>query len=525
MLQFIDVRTKRLTSAALPENAPLGHQDPAWRPDGSAVLYVVNARNGSAGAPAIWRYVVATKTTVPFTSAGYTAPAWSPDGRYVAAVRTTSLGTDVVILDAKGAELARVTTDGRSSGPTWSPDGTQLAFLRLSGVTVDLQLATLERAANGTVSVAKTDALTTFSGLDGNSRPAWWAPAPPPAASPSAVPSPNPVAIVTSSYLEMLADRSAAVGSVLCVGIDPTPDSVPDGFPRTLAGVERFALLIVEAAAPVAAAMKPNLAFFEAFGSPGLAALERVRAAIPAGVPVIADAKRGDVETTVARQAVALFDHLGVDAVTASPYLGLGALGPFLERSGRFTYVLCRTSNRAAGELQDLVVAAEPDRGFPAEPLHRRVARLVAAAGLGNRAGLVVGATAPAELAGLREIVPGLAFLVPGVGAQGGEAADVLASGVATAGPAGGRPGGGLLVNVSRGIAGAALGKPPAGGPDDPGERLAEARPARGPRACLCYAEPAASRARMHGRSGPDLVVRGSPRCRTSAPSSWSSSS
>jgi Tol biopolymer transport system component len=110
----------------------------------------------------------------------------------VAAVRTTSLGTDVVILDAKGAELARVTTDGRSSGPTWSPDGTQLAYLRLSGVTVDLQLATLQREANGNVSVVKTEALTTFSGLDGNSRPAWWAPAPPPAASPSAAPAASP---------------------------------------------------------------------------------------------------------------------------------------------------------------------------------------------------------------------------------------------------------------------------------------------------------------------------------------------
>ncbi len=280
---------------------------------------------------------------------------------------------------------------------------------------------------------------------------------------------------MTAGYLELLANRTAAVGSVLCVGIDPTPDALPDGFPEGLAGVERFALLIVEAAAPVAAAMKPNIAFFEAFGSPGLAALERVRAAIPAGVPVIADAKRGDVETTVARQAVALFDGLGVDAVTANPYLGLGALAPFLERPGRFTYVLCRTSNRAAGELQDLVVAIDPERGFPAEPLHRRVARLVAAAGLGDRAGLVVGATAPAELAGLRDLVPGLAFLVPGVGAQGGEAADVLVRGVATAEPAGGRPGGGLLVNVSRGIAGAALGDAAGGRSGNPGERLAEA--------------------------------------------------
>jgi orotidine-5'-phosphate decarboxylase len=280
---------------------------------------------------------------------------------------------------------------------------------------------------------------------------------------------------MTDPYLARLAARTVEVGSVLCVGIDPPPDSIPAGFPHGLAGVERLARLIVEATAPVAAAMKPNLAFFEAFGSPGLAALERVRAAIPAGIPVIADAKRGDVETTVARQAVALFERLGVDAVTASPYLGIGALEPFLEREGRFTYILCRTSNAAAGELQDLVVAADPGHGFPAEPLHRRVARLVAAAGLGERAGLVVGATAPAELAGLRAIVPGLAFLVPGVGAQGGAAADVLAPGPATAAPAGVRPGGGLLVNVSRGIAGAALGEPPPGRPADPGERLAEA--------------------------------------------------
>ncbi len=276
-------------------------------------------------------------------------------------------------------------------------------------------------------------------------------------------------------YLERLASRTAQVGNALCVGIDPVPDALPAGFPAGLAGVEQFARLIVEASAPVAAAMKPNLAFFEAFGSEGLAALERVRATIPAGIPVIADAKRGDVETTVTRQAVAIFDRLGVDAVTANPYLGLRALDAFLDRAGRFTYVLCRTSNPAAGELQDLIVAADPGRGFPAEALHRRVARLVAAAGLGDRAGLVVGATAPAELAGIRSIVPGLAFLVPGVGAQGGEAADVLVHGSATAAPAGARPGGGLLVNVSRGIAGAALGQPPAGSSPDPGERLAEA--------------------------------------------------
>jgi orotidine 5'-phosphate decarboxylase subfamily 2 len=259
------------------------------------------------------------------------------------------------------------------------------------------------------------------------------------------------------------------------VGIDPTPEALPAGFPRSVAGIERFARLLVEASAPVAAAYKPNVAFFEALGSAGLAVLERLRAIIPEGIPVLADVKRGDVETTVARQAIACFDVLDADAVTVSPYLGLAALDAFLDRADRFAYILCRTSNPGAGEIQDLLVAADPVLEAPAEPLHRRVARRVAAAGLGERAGLVVGATAPAELAGLRSLVPGLAFLVPGVGAQGGDAEAVLRDGRAGAAPAGGRPGGGLLVNISRGIAGAALGPPEPGEPRDPGDRLAAA--------------------------------------------------
>jgi orotidine-5'-phosphate decarboxylase len=275
-------------------------------------------------------------------------------------------------------------------------------------------------------------------------------------------------------YLARLARRSGAARTVLCVGIDPTPELLPEGWPAGLPGIERLARLIVEAAGPHAAAVKPNLAFFEAFGSAGLAALERVLAATPPGVLVVADAKRADVETTAARQAVALFDALGADAVTVSPYLGLGALEAFVGRADRFAYVLCRTSNPGAGELQDLVVTADASLGAPAEALHRRVARRVAAAGLGERAGLVVGATAPAELAEIRALAPGLAFLVPGVGAQGGDVAPVLAAGPATSGPAGAGAGGGLLVNVSRGIAAAAR-RGSDTGPADPGERLAEA--------------------------------------------------
>jgi orotidine 5'-phosphate decarboxylase subfamily 2 len=276
---------------------------------------------------------------------------------------------------------------------------------------------------------------------------------------------------VTEPFLARLARRVEVAGTVLCVGIDPTPEMLPEGWPTGLPGIERLARLIVEAAAPHAAAVKPNLAFFEAYGSAGIAALERIVGAVPPGVLVIADAKRGDVETTVARQAVALFDALGADAVTVSPYLGLGALEAFVARADRFAYVLCRTSNPAAGELQDLVVAADTTLGAPAEALHRRVARRVAAAGLDDRAGLVVGATAPEELAGIRRLVPSLAFLVPGVGAQGGDARPVMTSGPATAGTAGAGPGGGLLVNVSRGISGAVGGRR-ASAAGDPGELL-----------------------------------------------------
>jgi len=276
---------------------------------------------------------------------------------------------------------------------------------------------------------------------------------------------------VTSTYLERLGARTRATGTVLCLGLDPDPEGLPPGFPRSLAGIERFAALLLEAAGPHAAAVKPNLAFFEAYGSGGMAALERLRAALPADLPVVADAKRGDIGSTAARQAVALFDVLGADAVTVSPYLGAEAIAPLLERGDRFAYVLCRTSNPGAGELQDLALTADAATGAPGEPLHARVARLATGWGLGDTVGLVVGATAPAELATIRAIAPGLPFLVPGVGAQGGAIEPVLEHGPATGAPWAAQGGGGLLVNVSRGIAGAAL----EGGSGDPFERVAAA--------------------------------------------------
>jgi orotidine-5'-phosphate decarboxylase len=169
---------------------------------------------------------------------------------------------------------------------------------------------------------------------------------------------------------------------------------------------------------------------------------------------------------------MALFDVLGADAVTVNPYLGSEAVEPLISRGDRFAYVLCRTSNPGAGELQSLEVAADPAIGAPAEPLYARVARRASGWGPGGTVGLVVGATAPAELEKIRAIAPELALLVPGVGAQGGEVEPVLRHGPAVAPPAGERQGGGLLVNVSRGIAAAASGLER---PSDVAERLAAA--------------------------------------------------
>jgi orotidine-5'-phosphate decarboxylase len=256
----------------------------------------------------------------------------------------------------------------------------------------------------------------------------------------------------------------------LCLGIDPDARALPDGFTTDVAGVEAFARLVLDAAGSAASAVKVNLAFFEAWGSEGLAALERLRARIPADLPFIADAKRGDIGSTGEQHARALFDHLAADAVTVSPYLGRDAVGPFLERSDRFVYLLCRTSNPNAADLQSLVVSADAATGVPAEPLALRVARLAGAwQHHDGTVGLVVGATAPEGLDAVRRTAPGLPFLAPGVGAQGGDESAVMRAGPATEAPGSEVAGGGLLVNVSRGIAGAARGA------TDPGEAMSAA--------------------------------------------------
>jgi orotidine 5'-phosphate decarboxylase subfamily 2 len=241
--------------------------------------------------------------------------------------------------------------------------------------------------------------------------------------------------------LERLRARREALGAPLCLGIDPHPDQLPEELPHTVVGVEAFARGIIEAAGEHAVAIKINVAFFEALGAEGWAALQRVRHDVPRGVLCILDAKRGDIGSTAERYAAGLFGRLEADAVTLSPYLGEDAVTPFLDYPDRLVYLLTRTSNPSAAQLQELSVDGEP--------LHLRVARWAAGIWGDGRVGLVVGATAPQELAQIRRSVPGPAFLVPGVGAQGG---DLVASARACDGAW--APG---VVSVSRGIAGASL--------------------------------------------------------------------
>jgi Tol biopolymer transport system component len=190
VVKLLDIATGKLTNPRLRESQSLGHQDPAWSPDGKTLLYVKNAREGSRGTPAIFRYNVATGKSTALTLAGYTAPAWSHDGRYVAATLTSTFGTDVVILDAKtGNELKRITTDENSFSPVWSPKGDAIAFFRVEHGVVDLYLVPLEGTApNWTLGTPI--ALTISAGLDAASRPAWFIPAdqlpPPPTATPLA---------------------------------------------------------------------------------------------------------------------------------------------------------------------------------------------------------------------------------------------------------------------------------------------------------------------------------------------------
>ena len=186
VLQLLDLKTRKLTRVPVGENPPLGHQDVVWRRDGKLLLYVRNARDGSRGAPSIWQYSPVTQKTSAVTGPGYTSPSFSPDGKWIAATRTTRLGTDVVILNTRtGTEVLRVTNSAQSWAPVWSPAGDSIAYLTSHYQIVDLRLTPLKGRA-GAWTLGDEIELTQYSGLDGASRPDWYVP-------PDQLPAPSPL--------------------------------------------------------------------------------------------------------------------------------------------------------------------------------------------------------------------------------------------------------------------------------------------------------------------------------------------
>jgi Tol biopolymer transport system component len=175
-LKLVDLESEELTDPDLAETQSLGHQSPAWSPDGRFVLFTRNAREGTRGTPAIYRFNVSTGRAQALTTAGYATPSWSRDGRFVAATRTTSFGTDVVILDGRtGVELLRVTNDESSFSPVWSPKGDAIAYFRVQHGVVDLYMIPLTGTAPDWTA-GEPIPLTVAAGLDAESRPVWFIP-------------------------------------------------------------------------------------------------------------------------------------------------------------------------------------------------------------------------------------------------------------------------------------------------------------------------------------------------------------
>ena len=224
--------------------------------------------------------------------------------------------------------------------------------------------------------------------------------------------------------------------SLVCVGLDTSPELIPSGM-----SVLEFNEAIIEATKDLVCAYKPNIAFYEAQGEKGLDTLHKTIKHIPKDIPVIIDAKRGDIGNTSAAYAKALFDYFGCDAVTVNPYLGFDSIEPFLKYKEKGIFILCRTSNKGAADFQSLLCQYDGKT----RPLYEIVALKASQWNVNHDVGLVVGATYPEELKNIRQVHPDLPILIPGVGAQGGDLDLAVRYGI----DAHNR---GILINSSRGI-------------------------------------------------------------------------
>jgi orotidine-5'-phosphate decarboxylase len=238
------------------------------------------------------------------------------------------------------------------------------------------------------------------------------------------------------SFLEKFNQRFQKTGAVLCVGLDPDAAKLPESCRSASMPLQSFCSAIVESTSPYACAYKPNLAFFEASGSKGIAQLERLLADIPSDIPVILDGKRGDIGNTSRLYAQFLFEHLGGDAATVNPYLGRDALEPFFGFPGCMPFVLCLTSNPGSVDIQTVTSTESNER------VYHRVIHLLER--MPGPYGLVVGARHASLIEDVRRLAPQAPLLIPGIGAQGGDLEATLKAATANHAPA--------VINVSRDI-------------------------------------------------------------------------
>jgi orotidine-5'-phosphate decarboxylase len=222
-------------------------------------------------------------------------------------------------------------------------------------------------------------------------------------------------------FVSRLLNASRRNRSLLCVGLDPDPARLP------VKDVFEFNRAIIDATSDLVCCYKPNLAFYEAMGIRGLQALRKTVDYIPRDIPVIGDAKRGDIGNTAAAYAGALFDYFKFDAATVNPYLGYDSVKPFVDYHNKGVFILCRTSNSSASDFQDLV----DNFGMK---FYQSVALRAGDWNRGGNVGLVVGATYPDELKEIRKLCPDMPLLIPGIGAQGGDLELSVRYGVNTAG-------------------------------------------------------------------------------------------
>ncbi|MEY4978141.1 MAG: orotidine 5-phosphate decarboxylase [Pseudomonadota bacterium] len=249
------------------------------------------------------------------------------------------------------------------------------------------------------------------------------------------------------TFIDMLHGAERQNRSLLCVGLDPDPARFPDPWRGDTRRIFDFCAAIVDATADTAIAFKPQIAYFAAHRAEDQ--LERLMAHLRANapqVPVILDAKRGDIGSTAEQYALEAFERYGADAVTLSPFMGFDSVQPYLKYPGKGAFLLCRTSNPGGDDLQNQRLASVPGQPL----LYEHVASLAQGPwNVNGQLGLVVGATYPAEIERVRALAPSLPLLIPGVGAQGGDALATVRAGYRAQG---GTTRGPIIVNSSRAI-------------------------------------------------------------------------